>query len=378
MPRIVVVGLGDSGLLTALHLARRRGLEVVGISTRPGHVSGQELGLRLARPEDWQRDYRWSFDRFKGLDRVRVVHAEATALDLAGHTLSLRQYDGSHTTEHWDVLVIATGVTNGFWRRPDLVDEASVEAALVEPHRQLADARDVLVVGGGAAAVSSALQLALRWPEHRVRLAFPGERALVQHHRRTWEHVERRLVAAGVELLPGHRAVVPDGFAGDAITSGVVAWTTGQDPTAAEAVLWTIGRVQPNTAWLPAELLDDDGFVAVRPGLQSTTADTVFAIGDVAATDPLRSSARNRADKLLARNIRRQLAGGALGSFNAPRRRWGSVLGVEPDGLRVFAPNGRPFRFPAWTVRRILQPWIVRRGIYRGVRGDTATQPNNR
>ena len=94
----------------------------------------------------------------------------------------------------------------------------------------------------------------------------------------------------------------------------------------------------------------------------------VFAIGDVAATDPLRSSARNRADAVLAHNIRAERAGRPLRSFTAPRRRWGSVIGTQSDGVEVFAPNGRPFRIPAAAVERVLMPWIVRRGIYRGVR----------
>ena len=42
-PRVVVAGLGDSGLLTAIHLARAD-VDVVGISSKPGLVSGQELG----------------------------------------------------------------------------------------------------------------------------------------------------------------------------------------------------------------------------------------------------------------------------------------------------------------------------------------------
>ncbi len=44
------------------------------------------------------------------------------------------------------------------------------------------------------------------------------------------------------------------------------------------------------------------------------------------------------------------------------------MLGGQSDGLEVFATNGTAFRFPAWSVDRVLQPWIVRRGIYRGVR----------
>ncbi|WP_372443034.1 hypothetical protein [Mycolicibacterium baixiangningiae] len=47
-PRIALAGLGDSGVLTAMRLARD--FDVVGISPRPGLVSGQELGVRLARP----------------------------------------------------------------------------------------------------------------------------------------------------------------------------------------------------------------------------------------------------------------------------------------------------------------------------------------
>ena len=94
----------------------------------------------------------------------------------------------------------------------------------------------------------------------------------------------------------------------------------------------------------------------------------MFAIGDVAATDPLRASARARADGMLAHNIRAELEGGTLKSYKPPKRRWGSVLGIQTDGLEVFAPNGSAYRFPAWSIDRVLMPWIVRRGIYGGVR----------
>jgi NADH dehydrogenase FAD-containing subunit len=153
-----------------------------------------------------------------------------------------------------------------------------------------------------------------------------------------------------------------------------VRWTTGQEPATADAVLWTIGRVRPHTGWLPAELLDERGFVAVRPDLRVTGHDDVFAIGDVAATDPLRSSARNRADKLLARNIRAHLAGRELRDYRPPRVRWGSVLGIQPNGLQVFAPTGHSFRFPGWTIRLLLEGLIVRWGIYGGVRRGPESQ----
>ncbi|WP_436702172.1 FAD-dependent oxidoreductase [Nocardioides sp. BYT-33-1] len=361
-PRVVVAGLGDSGLLTAIHLARAD-VDVVGVSSKPGLVSGQELGLRLARPDAWARDYRIGFPRFRRLDGAEIVHGELTGLDATARAVAVGE-----RRIGYDVLVIATGVSNGFWRRPGFETDADVAAALARAHARVAAATDLLVIGGGAAAVSTALQTATRWPGTTVRLAFPGERALPQHHPRVWDVARRRLLGAGVALLPRHRAVVPAGFAVDEITHGPVAWTTGQPATSADTVVWAIGRVRPNTGWLPAEVLDEDGFVRVEPTLRVPGVPGVFAIGDVAATDPLRSSARNRADTLLARNIRAELAGRPLHAFRPSGRRWGSVLGPEADGLRVFAPSGRPFRFPAWSVRQVLQPWVVRRGIYRGVR----------
>jgi apoptosis-inducing factor 2 len=364
--RVVIAGLGDSGVLTAIRLARYA--EVVGISAKPALVSGQELGWRLSRPHEWARANWIPFDRFRGLDRVRTVHGTLTEVDLAARKVIVGHDDGSTSTEAYDALIISTGVTNGFWRRPDFQSADEIGADLRAAHDRLAEAGSVIVVGGGAAAVSSAVNVARAWPGKRVDLYFPKDRALVDHHPRAWERVRRRLGEAGVVLHPGHRAVVPDGFACDQITSETVHWSTGQPPASADAVLWAIGRVRPNTDWLPPDLLDENGFVRVTPELQVPGHPGLYAVGDVAATDPLRTSARNRADGLLARNVRAEFAGRPLRSYRPPKRRWGSVLGPQRDGLEVFAPNGRAFTFPAWSFDRVLMPLIVRWGIYRGVR----------
>jgi NADH dehydrogenase FAD-containing subunit len=364
--RIVIAGLGDSGVLTAIRLARHA--DVVGISVKPALVSGQELGWRLSRPDEWARANWIPFDRFRGLDRVRTVHGTLTGLDLGARKVFARSDDGSESAEDFDALIISTGVTNGFWRQPTLQSLDDIGADLRAVHERLAGARSVIVVGGGAAAVSGAANVARTWPGTRVDLYFPGERALLSHHPRIWGIVARRLTDVGVGLHPGHRAEIPDGFECDRITSESVRWTTGQPQASADTVLWAIGRVRPNTDWLPQGLLDEHGFVRVTPELRVPGHPGVFALGDVAATDPIRSSARNRADGLLAHNVRAEFAGRPLRSYRPPKRRWGSVIGIQPDGLEVFAPNGRAFRFPAWSFDRVLMPLIVRWGIYRGVR----------
>ena len=364
--RVVVAGLGDVGILTAIRLSRHA--DVVGISVKPGLVSGQELGVRLSRPRDWARDYWIPFDRFRRLDRVRIIQATLTGLDVAAQTVSGRTDNGATFAEGYDALVICTGVSNGFWRRPTMQSPAEIGAELRAAHDRLAAAASVIVVGGGAAAVSSAANMAATWPDKRIDLYFPGERPLGEYHSRIWKRVHDRLTGLGVGLHPGHRAVVSNGFAGDDITSGQVHWSTGQPPGFAEAVLWAIGRVQPNTDWLPPELLDEHGFVRVTPELRLPGRRGVFAVGDVAATDPLRSSARNRGDALVAHNIRADFAGRRLRTFRAPGRRWGSLLGIQPDGLEVFLPTGHAFRIPSWPVERVVMPGVVRWGMYRGVR----------
>lgn len=364
--RVVVAGLGDAGVLAAIRLSRHA--DVVGISAKPALVSGQELGVRLSRPHDWARDYWIPFDRFRRLDRVRTVQATLTGVDLGARIVFGRGQDGATIAEPYDALVISTGVSNGFWRQPTLQSAAEIGAGLRAAHDRLAAAESVIVVGGGAAAVSSALNMATTWPDKRIDLYFPGESALQEYHPRTWRRIRARLSELGVGVHPGHRAVIGEGFAGDELTGEPVRWSTGQPPADADAVLWAIGRVRPNTGWLPPELLDERGFVRVTPDLRVPGQRGVFALGDVAATDPLRSSARNRGDALVARNVLAEFAGRPLRTYRAPTRRWGSLVGIQPNGLEVFLPSGHAFRFPSWSVERVVMPWFVRWGMYRGVR----------
>ena len=144
--RVVVAGLGDVGLLAAIRLAPHA--DVVGISVKPGLVSGQELGVRLARPDDWARDYWIPFDRFRKLDGVRTVQAELTGVNLATRTVLGRREDGSTVSEDYDALVISTGVSNGFWRQPTLQSATEVGAHLYSAHEQLGVASRTDVVSG--------------------------------------------------------------------------------------------------------------------------------------------------------------------------------------------------------------------------------------
>ena len=108
----------------------------------------------------------------------------------------------------------------------------------------------------------------------------------------------------------------------------------------------------------------------VDPQLRVPGYPNVFAVGDVAASDPDRSSARNGGHAVVAHNVRCLLAGdeARMKQYQPPKHRWGSILGTQRDGMRVFTATGGSLRIPTFWVEHVLFPWIVDRMMYKGVR----------
>jgi NADH dehydrogenase FAD-containing subunit len=366
---VVVAGLGDTGVLVATRLART--CDVVGISTRPALVSGQELGNRLTDPERWRRSYLVAHRRFRRLDRVRTVHGRITAVDLEGREVHVERTDGTAAVEPYDVLVLATGASNGFWRHDRVEDLSEIEDDLAAVSAQLDAAATIAVVGGGATGVSAADNLARRGGA-TVHLFHAGDEPLPGYHPKVRRWIVGQLRADGVVVHPGHRAVVPEGFTGDRLTHEPVEWSTGQPPFAADVTLWAVGGARPHSAFLPAEILDDDGFVRVDEHLRVVGHPNVFAVGDVAASDPNRSSARNWGYRVVVANVLALARGrGRLKRFRAPEHRWGSILGLQDDGLIVVQPDGKRFRIPRWAAEPLLFRLFVTGYLYGGLRPVT-------
>ena len=139
-------------MLIALRLTKVA--EVVGISTRPALVSGQELGTRLVDPPRWQRTYVVPHRRFRHLDRVRTVHGRIVASDLDARTVTVEGADGTTTVEPYDVLVVATGTSNGFWRHDRVEGVDAVEAITRDAADRLAAASTVAALAAAASAAA--------------------------------------------------------------------------------------------------------------------------------------------------------------------------------------------------------------------------------
>ena len=301
--RVVIAGFGDSGLTAAVHLASNSELEIVGITPKMCHASGQELGGRLAQPALWKELYLLPFDAYRQLDRVRMVYGLATRIDLERQAVHVSLPDGSAQEEPYDALLIASGVSSGFWRTAHIESRSAMERAVQVDHEALAAARTFAVVGAGASGVSAAYNVAFRFPSCAVHLFCSGEEVLPGYNPRTQRAVREHLRRAGVIVHTQHRAVLPDGSPSERLRREPIAWVSpsGEPSFEADLVLWAVGHARPNSGFVPAELLDASGFVLVDQHLRAGGKDTVFALGDVAVPSARtlgsrRSSARQAED----------------------------------------------------------------------------------
>jgi hypothetical protein len=137
--------MGDTGVLVATRLARS--CDVVGISTRPALVSGQELGNRLTNPERWRRNYLVPYRRFRQLDRVRTVHGRIVGRPRGRNRAGRgpRRRRGGALRRPGD----RHRASNGFWRHDRVEDLATIEADLDAVSARLDEAATIAIVGAG-------------------------------------------------------------------------------------------------------------------------------------------------------------------------------------------------------------------------------------
>ena len=120
--RIVIAGLGDAGLLSAIQLNKK--FEVIGISPKPCLVSGQELGPRLARPKDWEEYYLIDYDRFKGLKGVHIRHAKVSEIIADENKNKTSNFLLENFLKKGEVANRKNKKKENFWRNPPAISSS--------------------------------------------------------------------------------------------------------------------------------------------------------------------------------------------------------------------------------------------------------------
>ena len=263
---------------------------------------------------------------------ARLIVAASTGIDADGQKLLF----DDRPPLHFDILSINIG------GQPDLgaIKGAADYVIPVKPIAEFQQAFDDLlaaglpkklaVIGGGAAGCELALALNKRWRDHgaspEMTLYSRSTRLMPQMARRASHLMFVALLDAGIKLQLG-RAV-------DKIDAGMIRF--GDKTSEAFDACFLVSAVRP-PRWLSTTglALDDSGFIAVHPTLQSKSHANIFAAGDVATISssprPRAGVFAVRAGPVLAKNLRKYLHGHALKRWSA-QRRYLAIIGTADNG----------------------------------------------
>ncbi|MEM6782374.1 MAG: FAD-dependent oxidoreductase [Bacteroidota bacterium] len=222
---------------------------------------------------------------------VRFIHDRAVHLN--AHAQTIRTASGRTLgcdLAAFDIGAVNPGATSALAIPTKPLHRIASLAAFLHPSTRegrLSGAvpQRLAIVGGGAAGVEVALNVAARRPRSQlaVTLVVPTSRLLRRMPDGAAAYAQRLLTRRGVHVLYGQRV--------EAISDGGVVLSNSTH-LVADAVLWATGSVGPPLfaeAGLPT---DDRGFLRVNAHLQCEAAPWLFAAGDCAVIDGAEALAR--------------------------------------------------------------------------------------
>ena len=219
------------------------------------------------------------------------VEALATSLDTTSRTIS---YCKETTSEEerlsYHALIIATGSRTYHQAFSQSGNLSTTLDAIQDINTKVETAQKIVIVGGGPTGVEFAGEVAEHrngkpgWfhvikPNAEITLITSGKRLLPTLRHSIGKAAEAKLIALGVDVTYGTRVT------NTSIENGSTKITL-QDGKELQADLYVPAHgVQPNSSWLPQELLDEKMYL--KTNSQTLRVDTagprVYALGDIAS-----------------------------------------------------------------------------------------------
>ena len=299
---------------------------------------------------------------------VRLIEGTAVRLDSAKRSVTLA--DGRQA--EYDLLSLDIGGVMDRQRLPGAREHGlfvrPIEhfVRLFDGVLALASERvlDVVVIGGGAAGVELAMALQHRLAQGgaeraRVALVTGGPPPLAGYAPGVMQRAAAALARSRITVFRDSVVALQPGTA--LLASGAT--------LACDAPIIATGAEAP--AWLQGSGLDLDarGFVITGPTLQSSSHDSVLAVGDVASradvADPPhpRSGVHAvRAGPPLAANLRLLLAGQPALPYQPPARTLSLISCGRKSAIVSWGDGSAQGRWAWWWKDRIDRAWVARYG----------------
>jgi NADH dehydrogenase FAD-containing subunit len=274
--RVVILGAGYTGMMTAIRLAHRTRRADVRITL----VNPSERFTERLRMHEIAAGRHLADRRIPGLlagTGVSFVRGTATAIDADGHTVEVD--DGAATLDY-DTLVYALGSSADTGRVPGAdthaftLDSPRTAARFAGRLDEIAAVGGtVTVCGAGLTGVEAATGIAEAHPGLDVTLVGPDEPGAMMGAKAR-AHLRRALDRLGVTVRTGARItkVLPDGVELET-----------REILPSDACLWTAGVAVSSLAADAGIAVDDRGLVLVDATLRSVSHPDIHAIGDAAA-----------------------------------------------------------------------------------------------
>ncbi len=211
----------------------------------------------------------------KLLKRGSFVQSRAASVDAQGVTLE----DGSRVEA--DYIIVATGSDNATPFKPKGADIAGLRADNADVHARLKTAKTVAILGAGAVGTELAGEIAHAMPDKNVTLVSSNSSLFPGIPGRFGSSLERKLKAAGVDLILGARAENLENLTEP--YAGTLELSDGRS-VSADLIFPAIGSRGASDLLqaLPSAKKGSSNRIIVDQWMRPSSLENVFAAGDLA------------------------------------------------------------------------------------------------
>lgn len=276
------------------------------------------------RPNEYLLPIKDAFASYRP-DAFEFIPGIATAIETSAKTVSVKPNEGEAKTLSYDYLVIASGsttsATNGSLTGTSIPFKQSNHddmAQLIEAAQgHIAGAKEIVIGGAGPIGVELAGELAEAVEQSgnagkvSITIVSATERVLPMLKTSASSAARKQLEHKKVKVLTSKRVVGVETPAEEG-SKWVVNLESG-DKLSADLYIPTTG-VTPNNSFIPAQLLDQDGWVTVGKDMRVKSADgsklPIFAAGDITNNSMRLSFKATEQAQVAAANLKADIVGG--------------------------------------------------------------------